>query len=81
MAILAVEIAVLEKFKEAIRETSPVPCDDCRNFDMCRLNRLACTDFDRYTQQYGEMTSRRPSRKVYNDLFTDFGYSEGRHGE
>ena len=57
------------KFHAAIKETNPVPCDGCRYFEICRLNKLACTKFKSYVNEGSYMTSRRPSRKIYKEIF------------
>ena len=67
----------------AIFEEPRPPCEGCNFFDMCRLNRLACNDFQTYASIGGQIGKpRKPSRKVYNDIYHDFvEYSETRHGQ
>jgi len=67
-------------FGEELEKQSPCPCDGCQFFQMCRMNRLACKTFKAYCEnEVWVEVERRPARKHYNDLFTDFGYCGDRH--
>lgn len=67
---------------DAIREEQ-APCFYCYNASMCHYNKLICSDYINYVQGVIPIKpSRRPSRKLYNDVWPDFvGYSVERHGE
>jgi hypothetical protein len=65
--------------------TGVAPCDNCKfnrpDYPFCRLFRTACTEFKAYTTGWKiKYYNRTPSRKVYNDIFTDIvGFIPERH--
>ena len=72
----------IEELVEAVRKEKS-PCFSCYNVSVCLHCKLACSDYINYLNEtIPTKLSRRPSRKLYNDVFPDFvGYSVERHGE
>lgn len=75
-------VADKEVREQAVHEQDPCPCDTCSRWAMCRLNRLACSNFYQYVIDIPQEGFRRPNRKVFNDIYSDFiGHDPARHGE
>lgn len=59
-------------FSKAYSETHPAPCEDCRNKFFCKANKTACKAFVIYINSgLVDLGKRIPTRKYYNDAFTD----------
>ena len=73
---------MMEDFIRAWEGTRPPPCEACRFYEHCATEREACTLFAAYVGEWdSKFRSREPSRKIYNDLYTDFTeYIPERHG-
>jgi hypothetical protein len=50
----------------------PGPCLTCCHFDRCSSEKVACWDFQRYTDSKtvrGVDVERHPNKRIYNNIF------------
>jgi hypothetical protein len=59
-------------FMSALANTKPGPCLHCCHFDRCSAEKLACRDFQRYTNFKSLQrvdVDRYPNAKIYEYVF------------
>ena len=59
-------------FLKAIWQTKPGPCLNCCHFDRCAAEKLACRDFQRYTNSKPTLRAdveRYPTSGIYTYIF------------
>jgi hypothetical protein len=66
-------------FIKELANTGQPPCEGCGHFPFCKYNALACGQFKHWVGQGDrdvyvppKFRNKHPSRKFYNDIFTDF---------
>jgi hypothetical protein len=68
-----------ETFLQALKRMGTGPCQNCCHFDTCRAERLACRDFQRYTNCKKTLRAdvdRYPDALVYDRVFRDIDQDE-----
>jgi hypothetical protein len=60
------------EFIKALVNMKPGPCLTCCHFDRCSSEKVACWDFQRYTDSKsvrGVDVDRHPNKRIYNSIF------------